>query len=208
MSYDLKKQGKIHIITGFGKYKTSAAFGTALRAINQNWKILIVQFLKGKKSGEIEIFEKYFKNNVDILRYGADKIVLPNNVTSLDKEESQRGWIEMILKIQEGKYDLLILDEILPAIDLKLIYQNQLFDLFDNKPKELELICTGRVSNKTLMDNLTAKSHLHSDIRCKRHYFNCKCPVCGRSWEYHYTYCPNDGAMLEPHTNARLGIEI
>ena len=83
----MKKEGKIHAITGFGKYKSSAAFGTTLRAINQNWNILIVQFLKGKKSGEIEMFEKHFKDNIKILRYGANKIVLPNNVTTFDREE-------------------------------------------------------------------------------------------------------------------------
>lgn len=206
--YDLKKEGKIHIITGFGKYKTSAAFGTALRAINQNWKILIVQFLKGKKSGEIEIFEKYFKDNVDILRYGFNKIALPNNIEVSDKDESQRGWEEMLHAIEINNYDLLILDEVLPSVDLKLLTQKQLFDLFDNKPKALEVICTGRVSNKIFMDNLTAKSSLHSDIVCKRHYFSCKCPECNRSWEYHYTYCPNCGVELGKYTSARLGIEI
>lgn len=206
--YDLKKEGKIHVITGFGKYKTSAAFGTALRAINQNWKILVTQFIKGKKSGEIQVFEKYFKNNVDVLRYGLDKVVLPNNVTTLDKEEFQQGWSEMLKFLNKKEYDMLILDEVLPSIDLKLLTQKQLFDLFDSKSDKLEIICTGRVSNKIFMDNLTSKCNLHSDIVCKRHYFSRKCPDCGRSWEYHFTYCPNCSSRLECHTNARLGLEF
>ena len=195
MVYDLKKEGKTHVISGFGKYKSSAAFGTVLRGINQNWKILIVQFLKGQKSGEIQIFEDYFSENVTILRYGVDKIVLPDNATELDRTETQRGWAEMLNELKRGKevnkirvingnsvyegiksYDLLVLDEVLPAVDLKLLTQKQLFDLLEDRPVGLEIICTGRVTNRSFMDNLTNKSNLHSDIVCKRHYFSCKCP--------------------------------
>lgn len=208
MVYDLKQEGKIHIISGFGKYKSSAAFGTVLRAINQDWNILVIQFLKGQESGEIKIIRKYFSNNVTIKRYGINKIVLPDNSSQLDKDETQRGWQETIDLIKEHDFDLLVLDEVLPAIDLKLLTQKQLFELFDEKPNKLEIICTGRVTNKIFMDNLTAKSDLHSDITCKRHYFSCRCPLCGRSWEYHYTYCPNDGTELKPFTKARHGIEV
>jgi cob(I)alamin adenosyltransferase len=66
----MNKLGKIQSITGFGKFKTSSAFGTALRAIDQDWKILIVQFVKGSETGEINIMRKYqieywFENNDD-----------------------------------------------------------------------------------------------------------------------------------------------
>ena len=99
------KQGKIQSITGFGKFKTSSAFGTALRAIDQDWKVLIVQFLKGAETGEINIMRKYFSKNVKIMRYGADKIVLPNNIETFDKEETQRGWQEMLDERELEKYN-------------------------------------------------------------------------------------------------------
>ena len=221
MTEELQKEGKLHIITGFGKYKSSSAFGTSLRAINQDWKILITQFLKGQESGEISVLKKYFPNNVDILRYGANKIVLPNNIVEFDKEETQRGFQDMLSKIKEGKnykydsdltfnkpYDLLILDEILVAVDLKLISQKQFFDFLNNKPDKLEIICTGRVTDKSFMHNLTIKSNLHSDIFCKKHYCSRRCIKCKRSWEWHYSYCPNCGTELQNYTSARLGLEL
>ena len=148
------KQGKIQSITGFGKFKTSSAFGTVLRAIDQDWKILIVQFLKGAETGEINIMRKYFSNNVKIMRYGANKIVLPNNIETFDKEETQRGWEEMVSEINTKKYDMLVLDEVHVALDMKLLQQYQYFDFLKNKPKELEIISTGRVTDKALMQKI------------------------------------------------------
>lgn len=206
--FELEQEGKIHVITGFGKYKSSGAFGTVLRAINQGWRILIVQFLKGQKSGEIEIFEKYFPEYVTVMRYGVDKIVLPNNIEALDKEETQRGWQDMIEELGGHTYNLLVIDEVLPALDLKLLTQKQFFDFLSEKDDKLEVICTGRVTDKELMGKLTLKANLHSDIHCKRHYWQKKCPSCKRSWEYHYTYCPNCATELNKSRVAKRGIEL
>jgi cob(I)alamin adenosyltransferase len=203
----LYKQGKIQSITGFGKFKTSSAFGTVLRAIDQDWKILIVQFLKGSETGEINIMRKYFSNNVKIMRYGANKIVLPNNIETFDKEETQRGWEEMISEIHNKKYDMLVLDEVHVALDMKLLQQYQYFDFLKNKPKELEIISTGRVTDKALMQKIELASDLHTDAICKAHYFKKKCPICKRSWEYYFEFCPNDGHQLENFTPARKGVE-
>ena len=203
----LYNQGKVQSITGFGKFKTSSAFGTVLRAIDQDWKILMVQFLKGAKTGEVNIMKKHFSKNVKIMRYGANKIVLPNNVGTFDKEETQRGWSEMICEISNNHYDLLVLDEIHVVLDMKLLHQYQYFDFIKDKPKELEVISTGRVTDKALMQKIELVSDLHTDAICKKHYFNRKCPVCKRSWEYYMHFCPNDGTQLESPTFARKGVE-
>lgn len=202
------KQGKIQSITGFGKMKTSSAFGTALRAINQDWKILIVQFLKGAPTGEIELIQKHFSKNVDIMRYGANKIVLPNNIETFDREETQRGWVEMLDKIRNNEYDMLILDEVFVAIDLNLLYQKQYFDFLKEKPFRLEVISTGRVTNKNLMKKIEEVSDLHTDAYCKKHYMDRKCPTCKHQWSWYMHFCPNCGSQLEEPTFARKGIEM
>lgn len=201
------KQGKIQSITGFGKFKTSSAFGTVLRAIDQDWKILIVQFLKGSETGEINIMRKYFSDNVKIMRYGANKIVLPNNIETFDKEETQRGWVEMLDELKNNKYDMLVLDEVHVVLDMKLLQQYQYFDFLKDKDKDLEIISTGRVTDKALMQKIELASDLMTDAMCKKHYFNRKCPICKRSWEYYMHFCPNDGAELNSPTFARKGVE-
>lgn len=207
------KQGKIQAITGFSKFKTTSAFGTALRAINQGWNILVVQFVKGVESGEVELLKKTFPDYVTILRYGVNKIVLPNNVEKFDKDETQRGWKEMICRLgMEGcestPYDLLILDEVFVALEMKLLTHGQYFDFLKDKPKELEVISTGRVNSKDLMHKITMASDLHTDAYMKKHYFNPKCPNCKRSWEWHHRFCSYCGAKLESGVIARKGIEI
>jgi len=204
----LYKQGKIHAITGFGKYKSSGAFGTALRAINQNWQVLIIQFIKNSETGEINVFEKHFKENVKVMRYGYNKITLPTNANDEDKAETQRGWSEMLEEINSKDYDLLILDEVLPALDMKLLFYNQYFGFLKSKPEKLEVISTGRINNKELMQKIELNSNLVSDIYCKKHYFNTKCPNCKRSFEYHNQYCSYCGTQLEKSVHARLGIEF
>lgn len=202
------KQGKIQSITGFGKMKTSSAFGTILRAINQDWKILVVQFIKGAETGEIKIMQDYFSKNVDILRYGANKIVLPNNIETFDREETQRGWIEMQEKIKNNNYDLLLLDEVLVAVDLGLLTQKQYFDFLHDKPKTLEVISTGRVISKSFMQKITQVSDLHTDAYCRKHYMDRKCPKCKHQWNWYMNFCPNCGSELEEPVFARKGIEL
>lgn len=202
------KQGKIQSITGFGKFKTSSAFGTVLRAIDQDWKILIVQFLKGAESGEINIMSKYFSNNVKIMRYGANKIVLPNNIEAFDKEDTQRGWSEMLQELSLNNYDMLVLDEVFVALDMKLLLHQQYFDFLKEKPEKLEVISTGRIVDKALMQKIELNSDLMTDAMCKKHYMNRKCPSCKRSWEYHMHFCSNCGTQLNEPTFARKGVEF
>jgi rRNA maturation endonuclease Nob1 len=91
---------------------------------------------------------------------------------------------------------------------MKLLQQYQYFDFLKDKSKELEVISTGRVTDKALMQKIELASDLHTDAICKKHYFNRKCPVCKRSWEYYMHFCPNDGAELNSPTFARKGIEF
>lgn len=204
----LYNQGKIHAITGFAKFKTSSAFGTVLRAIDQDWKILIVQFLKGAETGEVNIMRKHFSNNVKIMRYGADKIVLPNNIEAFDKEDTQRGWNEMLDEINNNHYDMLILDEVFVAIDMKLLLHKQYFNFLKEKPEKLEVISTGRVTDKELMQKIELSSDIHADAFMRKHYMNRKCPSCKRSWEWHMKFCSNCGTQLDPPVFARKGIEL
>lgn len=204
----MNKQGKIQSITGFGKFKTSSAFGTVLRAIDNNWKILIVQFVKGSETGEVNIMRKYFSDNVKIMRYGADKIILPNNIEGFDKEETLRGWNEVMQEINKNHYDMLVLDEIHIALDMKLLPQYMYFDFLKSKPENLEVISTGRVIDKELMQKITNASDLHTDAYCRVHYFNKKCKSCKRQFDWHYTFCPNCGEELVKSTYARKGVEL
>jgi cob(I)alamin adenosyltransferase len=203
---NLTDEGRVHIITGYGKYKTSAAFGTALRALNAGWKVFAIQFMKGQLSGEMEALNDKFLA-FEGLNFGNNKIVLPENKSLTDKELCRKAW-EYIQEKLCVTYKMLILDEVLNAVEMGFIYKKEFFDFLENKPKHLEVICTGRINALSFYQQLVLKSSLFSDIHCVKHYFERQCPNCKRSYPYHTNFCPQDGTELKESRMAKKGIEF
>jgi cob(I)alamin adenosyltransferase len=137
------KKGLIQVYTGNGKGKTSAAFGLALRAIGNGFKVFVIQFIKGGFDyGELHAVK--FLPNLELRAFGRGKFVTR---TPPDKEDVRlaREGFELAKKVIEGgDFDVIVLDEINVAMHLKLIGVNEVLDLIRNKPKHVELVLTGR----------------------------------------------------------------
>ena len=133
-------KGLIQIYTGDGKGKTTAALGQALRASGRGFRIVVIQFMKGTPSGEL-----FF-----ILKYPAFEIVQTSTNNSFNKsteqlrEEAQYTIAYSEEKMLSGKYDLIVLDEVFTAITRGLVSTEQVLDLLDKKPEQVELVLTGR----------------------------------------------------------------
>lgn len=136
-------RGLVIVITGNGKGKTTSAFGQALRAIGQGYKVLIVQFMKGRKYGEFKAAKKYLPD-LTIRLAGLDSFVMRDNPAAVDIELAQKGLKSARQAIKSGKYNMIILDEINVALDFKLVDLNEVIELIKNKPADLDLILTGR----------------------------------------------------------------
>ncbi len=146
----LTERGLVVVITGNGKGKTTAAFGQALRAVGQGYKVLIVQFMKGRKYGEFIAAEKYLPR-LTIHRSGLDSFVMRDNPTAVDIELAIQGFELGKKAIASGKYNMVILDEINVAVDFKLIDLKQVIEMIKNKPPALDLILTGRYAAKEII---------------------------------------------------------
>jgi cob(I)alamin adenosyltransferase len=143
-------RGLVIVITGNGKGKTTAAFGQALRAVGQGYKVLVVQFMKGRKYGEFIAAEKYMPS-LTIKRFGLDSFVMRDNPAAVDIELAREG-LEFAKKaIDSGKYNMVILDEINVAVDFKLVDLKQVVEIIKNKPPALDLILTGRYAAKEII---------------------------------------------------------
>lgn len=143
-------KGLVIVITGNGKGKTTAAFGQALRAIGQGYKVFVLQFMKGKKYGEFIAAEKYLPP-LTIRMSGLDSFVMRNNPADIDIELAQKGLDAAQKAIKSGKYDMVILDEINVALDFKLIKLKNVIELIKNKPPALDLILTGRYASAEII---------------------------------------------------------
>jgi len=139
------KQGLTHVYTGNGKGKTTAALGLLLRAYGRGMLVALVQFLKGRVSGEVCALENL--PGITVFRYARD-YGFYKTASEQDRQEMARlnniYLTESFRLAKDGLCGLLILDEIFAAYNNKAI-DTQLADkLILNKPPDLELVLTGR----------------------------------------------------------------
>jgi len=159
-------RGLVIVITGDGKGKTTSAFGQALRAIGQGYKVLVVQFMKGRKYGEFIAAEKHLPD-LTIKRFGLDSFVMRDNPAAVDIELALQGFEFAKKAIGGGKYNMIILDEINVAVDFKLVDLKQVLEMIKNKPPALDLILTGRYA----ADEIIRLADTVSEIQEIKHHY-------------------------------------
>lgn len=153
--------GLVHVITGDGKGKTTSSLGLAMRAVGNNLKVHMIQFLKSGFTGElysakklgfsIEQFgvdalkQKYLQEFAD--RTGA--FVFQPDVK--EKDAAMQGWEHAKNMIKSGNYDLIVLDEINCVLAKGLISIKDVLDIVKEHGK-VELVLTGRDAPEELME--------------------------------------------------------
>ncbi len=147
MNQDKSKLGLVQIFYGNGKGKTTSALGTALRACGNGYKIHLIQFMKNGSGdpeidfpGEIKALEKF--QNFTYKRFGSGSWVIGKpKKHHIEKAKEALNYLKSALENKD--YDIIIADEILYAVQLSLIEEQQVIDLVKTKPKNKELILTG-----------------------------------------------------------------
>jgi len=152
--------GCVHVVTGDGKGKTTSSFGLAGRAVGQGLKVKMIQFTKGPKMigdksyyGEVNLANKYLpKDLFSIEQYGSNKILLKNKLTEKDLQEAKKGWERAKSVILNGESDVVILDELNICMDFNMLKIDEVLDVLKNKPKNVEVVITGRYAPQELKD--------------------------------------------------------
>ncbi len=143
------EKGYIHIYTGPGKGKTTAALGLGLRAAGAGLKVHMIQFMKGRRYSELNAIDNL--TNFTFSQYGRDEFVSKEKPAQIDIDLAKEGFAKAKETINNGKYDLVILDEINVAVDYNLISLDDLLKLIEQKPEKLELVLTGRDAHPELI---------------------------------------------------------
>lgn len=158
-------KGYIHLYTGNGKGKTTAAIGLAVRAAGAGKQIYIAQFVKGMHYSELNSIAQL--KGITLKQYGRNCFI-EREPAPEDIEAAQNAFKDMAVIMAEKKYDLLILDEITIALYYKLISIDALLTLIKSKPAEMELILTGRRAPDELYDI----ADLITEMKEIKHYYN------------------------------------
>jgi cob(I)alamin adenosyltransferase len=169
----------IEIYTGSGKGKSTSALGKALKAIGRginhpgSTRVLIMQWLKGgsgyTEDAAIAALQQSYPEVVDHQRCGRDAIVWRNSRQELDYVEAERGWEIAKTAITSGIYKTIILDELNPTVDLELLPIEPIVQVLLRKPRDTEIIITGRCQNQPAYFDLAS---IHSEVYCHKHYAN------------------------------------
>lgn len=157
---------KLHLYTGTGKGKTTAAMGLALRALGHGERALIAQFLKDGRSGELKAFER-FENAV--LWPGETVKTFVFRMTPQQREEARAGQTRQAQALAEAiaakKPELIVLDELAVALALGMVDEPAARALLDAALQSGETVVTGR----TAPGWLEARADYVSVITAKRH---------------------------------------
>ncbi|MDY6805308.1 MAG: cob(I)yrinic acid a,c-diamide adenosyltransferase [Cyanobacteriota bacterium] len=169
----------IEIYTGAGKGKSTSALGKALQAIgrgigrDQSHRVLILQWLKGgmgyTEDAAIAALRQSYPHLVDHQRCGGDAIVWRGQQKEIDYVEAERGWEIAQVAIASGLYKTIILDELNPTVDLELLPVEPIVEALLRKPKDTEIIITGRCLNPPAYFDIAS---VHSEVFCHKHYAN------------------------------------
>lgn len=162
----------IHIYTGDGKGKTTAALGLALRAIGAGKKVAVLQFMKKGDCSEHRAIKKYqLPILVESFGIGFYKILGDTKPKSAHQKAAQKALQRSRELIDEGKHDVIILDEINVAIDVGLVDVDEAIEILRttaNGERSTDLILTGRNAHS----RLKKLADLVTIMQKHKHYFD------------------------------------
>lgn len=157
--------GYVHVYTGNGKGKTTAALGLALRAAGAGWKVFFAQFAKGAATSEHAALTR-FDDRITIRQYGQTGFIRRDPAEE-DLDLAQHGLAECRQAIASGQYRLVVLDEANIGPALRLFPVEELLALVDARPDGVELVLTGRHADRRLLD----RADLVTEMQEVKHYY-------------------------------------
>ena len=148
-----KRKGLIFVYTGNGKGKTTAALGMAVRAVGYDWKILMVQFIKGDwMYGELEGYKR-LSPNLELKRMGKGFVRIMGDKKPIeDHIQAAKTALQYVKEQLSNDYDLIILDEVNVAIKEGLLTVQEVLEVLNQRPAYLQIVLTGRYAPPEIID--------------------------------------------------------
>ena len=172
-------RGQVLLFTGEGKGKTTAAFGVVLRAVGRGWKVSMIQFTKmgewpkGQPLGEI-VGAARLAPDFEVISTGIGFVNIFGDPFTIEehRDAAQKGLELAREKIHSGAYELVILDEILGAVDQGQVDLEQVLELIATKPHAVNLLLTGHDAQKRFLDQLLPVVDLATEMVKLKHPFD------------------------------------
>jgi cob(I)alamin adenosyltransferase len=158
-------RGFVHVYTGNGKGKTTAAFGLCLRAVGAGFRIYVAQFMKSGAYSEITALKR-LGDQVTLEQYGTGRFVR-GKPSDEDRRIARQGMEAVRRAVTSNRFQMVILDESMVALHQGLLTVEQIEALIDSCPAAVELVLTGRHAPPEII----AKADVVTDMREVKHYY-------------------------------------
>jgi len=171
--YNTRGTGLIHIYTGTGKGKTTAAVGLAVRALGSGLSVCYCSFHKCPEKYGYSEMESLKKLGASVINFAKHHPHMDENVTEETiegiKEEVNEALNTLTTLLSKVHFDVLIMDEIFISVRDNYMDEQQLIDFIKNKPEDTELVLTGRGATEKTM----SMAHYITNMECVKHpYYN------------------------------------
>jgi len=147
------KNGMIHVYIGDGKGKTTAAMGLGIRAAGSGSKVHLTQFLKDGNSNELKclrLLENFSLS--DAPKSLPFCFQMTDDEKKRYKEYAATLFNEAKQLVKRGEVQLVILDEVLDAVLLNIISENDLICLLNERADDVEIVLTGRQASDRILE--------------------------------------------------------
>lgn len=160
----MEKQGYVHVYTGNGKGKTTAAFGLAVRALSAGKSVYVGQFVKSMKYAETRLEEVFGRLKIEQLGRGC---FLDRNPQAEDVAAAEEGLRRCAELLRSGAWDVVILDEVNIALHFGLLTAEKVIETLEQRHAGTEVVLTGRYAPQRIIDY----ADLVTEMREVKHYY-------------------------------------
>jgi len=164
----MSPRGCIHVYTGDGKGKTTAALGLALRAAGRGLRTYLAQFMKKGEYGELLAVARHLSGLVTIEQFGLPEFHhAGEGVSPAERRAAEEGLAAAAAALASGRYRVVVLDEINVVLHFAILPVEPVLRLMESRPEEGELVLTGRRAPQAILD----RADLVTEMREVRHYY-------------------------------------
>ncbi|MFT7223452.1 MAG: cob(I)alamin adenosyltransferase [Cellvibrionaceae bacterium] len=161
------ERGVAILLTGNGKGKSSSAFGMVMRSLGYDYKVGVVQFIKGEQLSGEELYLRNHCPQVTLYQMGTG-FTWDTQDRSGDIEAAKRTWAVAEPMLADPSYHLVVLDELTYMLAFKYLDEQKILDAIANRPSEQSVVVTGRGGGPALRDVMDTVS----EVKDVKHAFN------------------------------------
>lgn len=164
MENNLLEKGYIHVYTGNGKGKTTAALGLSLRAVCAGKKVFFGQFIKGMEYSELNA--ENILHNFKMEQFGRNCFIY-NQPQEEDIRKAEEGLNKIEEILTSGDYDIVVLDELNIALHYRLFSVDRVIEILKNRKSNIEVVITGRYAPEKIIE----LADLVTEMKEIKHYY-------------------------------------